>query len=80
MLVEAMKPLSSEHQGWKIRVVAHPVGRVWSALIEVWPPGSVGAGEARIVPFSATLASEKQAQVAGRTAAVRWIEREANRG
>jgi hypothetical protein len=33
-----------------------------------------------VVPFSATLSSEKLAQSAGRDAAVRWLEREGNRG
>jgi len=76
-----MRPLETEHQGWKVRVIAHPVGGAWSALIEVWPPGSAEtAAEARVVPFSATLSSEKLAQTAGRAAAVRWLDREAKRG
>lgn len=74
-----MKPLTGEHNGWKIRVIAHPVGRAWSALVEVWAPGAAEA-DAQVVPFSATLGSEKLAQTAGRTAAVRWLDREAKRG
>jgi hypothetical protein len=74
-----MRPLEAEHKGWKIRVIAHPVGRTWSALVEVWAPGSEGDDAARVVPFSATLASEKLAQAAGRTAAVRWLDREVKR-
>jgi hypothetical protein len=74
-----MRPLETEHQGWKVRVIAHPVGGAWSALVEVWPPESADAAEARVVPFSATLSSEKLAQAAGRAAAVRWLDREAKR-
>jgi hypothetical protein len=72
-----MRPLETEHQGWRIRVIAHPVGRTWSALVEVWPPGAAEDAEARMVPFNGTLGSEKLAQAAGRTAALRWLEREA---
>ena len=75
-----MRPLETEHQGWKIRVIARPVGRAWSALVEVWAMGSADATEARIVPFNATLSSEKLAQAAGRAAAIRWLDREAKRG
>jgi hypothetical protein len=75
-----MRPLEAEHQGWKIRVIARPVGRAWSALVEVWATGSAGAAEARIVPFNATLSSEKLAQAAGHAAAIRWLDREAKRG
>ena len=75
-----MRPLETEHQGWKVRVIAHPVGRGWSALVEVWPAESADAAEARVVPFSATLSSEKLAQAAGRAAALRWLDREAKRG
>ncbi len=75
-----MRPLEAEHQGWKVRVIAHPVGRVWSALVEVWPPGASDNDEARMVPFSATLSSEKLAQTAGRAAAVRFIDRQATPG
>ena len=71
-----MRPLETEHQGWKVRVIAHPVGGAWSALVEVW---QADAAEARVVPFSATLSSEKRAQTAGRAAAVRWLDREAKR-
>jgi len=74
-----MRPLETEQAGWKVRVIAHPVGRAWSALVEVWAPGSAEDAEARVVPFNATLPSEKQAQAAGRAAAVRWLEREAKR-
>jgi len=74
-----MRPLETEHQGWKVRVIAHPVGQGWSALVEVWPP-EPAAAEARVVPFSGTLSSEKLAQAAGRAAAVRWLDREAKRG
>jgi hypothetical protein len=73
-----MRPLEAEHKGWRIRVIAHPVGRTWSALVEVWPPAADG-GDARVVPFSETLASEKLAQTAGRAAAVRWLDRETKR-
>ena len=75
-----MRPLETEHQGWKIRVRAHPVGRAWSALVEVWATGSADAAEAQTVPFNATLSSEKLAQAAGRDAAIRWLDREAKRG
>ncbi|HEV8437720.1 MAG TPA: hypothetical protein VGT40_06475 [Methylomirabilota bacterium] len=75
-----MRPLETEHEGWKIRVIARPVGRGWSALVEVWAPGSEDAAEARIVPFNGTLSSEKLAQTAGRDAAIRWLDREAKRG
>jgi len=74
-----MRPLQTEHRGWRIRVIAHPVGRAWSALVEVWPPGAERATEPRVVPFNATLPSEKQAQAAGRAEAVRWLDREASR-
>jgi hypothetical protein len=73
-----MRPLETEHRGWRVRVIARPVGRAWSALVEVWPPGSADAA-ARVVPFNATLASEKMAREAGRAAAVRWLDREAKR-
>ena len=72
-----MRPLETEHQSWKIRVIARPVGRGWSALVEVWPMGSADPAEARVVPFNATLSSEKLAQTAGRAAAIRWLDREA---
>ena len=72
-----MRPLEAEHRGWRIRVIAHPVGRAWSALVEVWPPGSEDGAEPRLVPFNATAASEKLAQTAGRQAAIRWLDREA---
>jgi len=71
-----MRPLETEHQGFKIRIIARPVGQGWSALVEVWPDGSTDAADVRMVPFSATLSSEKQAQSAGRDAAVRWLDRE----
>ena len=74
-----MRPLETEYQGGKIRVIAHPVGRAWSALVEVWAPGSADGAEPRIVPFNATLSSEKLAQTAGHAAAVRWLDREAKR-
>ncbi len=75
-----MRPLETEHDGWQIRVIARPVGRAWSALVEVWATGSAASAEARIVPFNATLSSEKLAQAAGRDAAIRWLDREAKRG
>jgi hypothetical protein len=75
-----MRPLETEYHGWQIRVIARPVGRAWSALVEVWPTGSADAAEARILPFNGTLSSEKLAQAAGRTAAIRWLDREAKRG
>jgi hypothetical protein len=71
-----MRPLETEHQGWNIRVIARPVGRGWSALVEVWPEASSAEADVQMVPFSATLSSEKQAQSAGRDAAVRWLDRE----
>lgn len=74
-----MRPLETAHRGWKIRVIAHPVGRAWAALVEVWAPGAAEAAEAQIVPFNATLPSEKLAQVAGRAAAIRWLDREEKR-
>ena len=75
-----MRPLETEHQGFKVRVIARPVGRGWSALVEVWPATSADAADVRVVPFSATLSSEKLAQTAGRDVAVRWLDREAKRG
>ena len=75
-----MRPLEAEHRGWKIRVIAHPVGGTWTALVEVRAPGSADGAEAQLVPFSATLPSEKDAQAAGRLAAVRWLDREATSG
>jgi hypothetical protein len=74
-----MRPLETEHQGWRVRVIAHPVGRGWSALIEVWAPDATDGAEAQVVPFSGTLASEKLAQSAGRDAAIRWLDREVKR-
>ncbi len=74
-----MRPLEIEHQGWKVRVIARPVGPRWSALVEVWAPGSADGAEGRVVPFSATLNSEKEAQAAGRRAAMRFVDREAKR-
>jgi len=71
----SMRPLATEHRGYKIRVIARPVGRGWSALVEVSPPGSPDDAEPQMVPFNATLSSEKLAQGAGRDAAVRWIDR-----
>lgn len=70
-----MRPLEIEHKGWRIRVIARPVGRGWSALVEVWAPGTAEAAEAGTVPFNQTLPSEKLAQAAGRTAALRWLDR-----
>ena len=58
-------------------MIATPVGRTWSALVEVWEPGAAEGAEPRLVPFSQALPSEKLAQAAGRTAALRWIDREA---
>ncbi len=75
-----MRPLEAEHRGWTIRVIARPVGRGWSALVEVWAPGADAGGEAETVPFNRTLSTEKQAQVAGRDAAIRWLDRRARRG
>jgi len=72
-----MRPLETEHKGWKIRVIATPVGRNWSALVEAWAPDAADGAEPRLVPFSQALSSEKLAQVAGRAAALRWIDREA---
>jgi hypothetical protein len=72
-----MRPLETEHRGWKIRVIAHSVGRAWSALVEVWASESPEHTEAQVVPFSGTLASEKLAQAAGRAAAIRWLDRHA---
>jgi len=70
-----MRPLATEHRGYRVRVIARPVGRGWSALVEVWSPGSADDAEPQMVPFSANLSSEKLAQNAGRDAAVRWIDR-----
>jgi len=70
-----MRPLETEHKGWRIRVIAHPVGRAWSALVEVWEPGAPEGAEPRLVPFSQQMPSEKEAQVAGRKAALRWLDR-----
>ena len=75
-----MRPQETEHRGWKIRVIAHPVGRAWSALVEVWAPGAAQPVEAQVVPFNRTLPSEKLAQAAGRAEAVRWLDRETTRG
>jgi len=75
-----MRPLETEHQGFKVRVIARPVGRGWSALVEVWPEASTDDADVRVVPFNATLGSEKLAQSAGRDAALRWLDREAKRG
>ena len=74
-----MRPLQAGHNGWKIRVIARPVGRAWSALVEVWPEAEGDGAEPRLVPFNATVGSEKQAQAAGREAAVRWLDRETKR-
>jgi hypothetical protein len=74
-----MRPLETEQHGWKIRVMAYPVGRAWTALVEATAPGAP-EGEARVVPFNATLSSEKLAQAAGREAAIHWVERETKRG
>jgi hypothetical protein len=71
-----MRPLETEHRGFRIRVIAHSVGRGWSALVEVWPPGSAETAEAQVVPFNGALASEKLAQSAGRDAAIRWVDRQ----
>jgi len=73
-----MRPLQMTHQGWEIRVSAHRVGRAWSALVEASPPGQPWT-DAQVVPFNATLPSEKLAQLAGRAAAIRWVDREAKR-
>jgi hypothetical protein len=70
-----MRPLETEHKGQKIRVIARPVGRAWSALVEVWAAGAADGDEPEVVPFNATVASEKLAQAAGRAAAIRWLDR-----
>ena len=62
-----MRPLETEHKGWRIRVIAHPVGRAWSALVEVWEPEAAETAEARIVPFHQTLPSEKPRPSGGST-------------
>jgi hypothetical protein len=74
-----MRPLETEHQGFKVRVIARPVGRGWSALVEVWPETSTDDADVRVVPFNATLASEKLAQNAGRDAALRWLDHESKK-
>jgi hypothetical protein len=74
-----MRALETEHRGWRIRVRAHPAGRGWSALVEVWPPDAPAGAEGTVVPFSAMLGSEKLAKIGGRDAAARFIEREAAR-
>ncbi len=74
----AMRPLETEHQGWRIRITSRPVGRRWSALVEAWPPGKPDdADAAQVVPFSATADSERSALEIGRQAAARWIDRQA---
>jgi hypothetical protein len=70
-----MRPLEIEHKGWRIRVIAQPVGRGWTALVEAWEPGAAEGTEPRLVPFSQQLPTEKAAQAAGRTAALRWLDR-----
>ena len=70
-----MRPLETEHKGWRIRVIAEPVGRGWTALVEAWEPGAAEGAEPRLVPFSQQLQTEKAAQAAGRNAALRWVDR-----
>lgn len=58
-------------------MIATPVGRNWSALVEAWEPGAPDGAEPRLVPFSQALPTEKLAQTAGRAAALRWVDRQA---
>lgn len=73
----AMKPLETEHRGWKVKVSAHPVGQRWAALIEAWPPGaSVDKDAAQAVPFNGLANSEREVQAIARTFVVKWIDRQ----
>lgn len=69
-----MRPLETEYKDWRILVTTRPTGRGWSALVEVWAPGEDQKKEGQLVPFNATLQSEKAAQESGRQAAVRFID------
>ena len=75
-----MKPLETEYNGWTIRVITRSTGRAWSALVEVWAPGTSEAKDAQLVPFNATSQNEKAAQESGRMAAVRFIDAQAAKG
>lgn len=75
-----MRPLETDYKDWRILVTTRPVGRGWSALVEVWAPGPDQKKEGQLVPYNATAQSEKAAQEAGRQAAVRFIDREAAKG
>jgi hypothetical protein len=72
-----MKPLETEYKGWTIRVITRSTGRAWSALVEVWAPGTSGDKAAHLVPYNATSQNEKAAQETGRMAAVRFIDQQA---
>jgi hypothetical protein len=75
-----MKPLETEYNGWTIRVITRSTGRAWSALVEVWAPGTSDPKDARLVPFNVTSQSEKAAQETGRIAAVRFVDAQAAKG
>ena len=69
-----MRPLETEYKDWTVRVITRSTGRAWSALVEVWAPGTSGDKAAQLVPYNATSQNEKAAQEAGRQAAVRFID------
>jgi hypothetical protein len=72
-----MRPLETEYKDWRIVVTTRPVGRGWSALVEVWAPGQDPDKEGQLVPFNQISQNEKAGQEAGRLAAVRFIDRQA---
>lgn len=74
-----MRPLETEYKDWRIVVTTRPTGRGWSALVEVWAPGHDQKKEGQLVPYNATSQSEKAAQEVGRQAAVRFIDRQAEK-
>jgi hypothetical protein len=69
-----VRPLETEYKDWTVRVITRSTGRAWSALVEVWAPGTSGDKAAQLVPYNATSQNEKAAQEAGRQAAVRFID------
>jgi hypothetical protein len=72
-----MRPLETEHEGWRIRITSRAVGRRWSALVETWPPDKPTDVEtAQVVPFNLTADSERSALETGRQAAVKFIDRQ----
>jgi hypothetical protein len=74
-----MRPLETEYKDWRIVVTTRPTGRGWSALVEVWAPGQDQKKEGQLVPYNATSQGEKAAQEVGRQAAVRFIDRQAEK-